>query len=469
MSNKQNRLDSQFSLISAFWEPQSPDNVVTGILTNDDDGLTFTTSPQYGYGIHVDSLASLMRSSESDTVPPVMAMHGFSADGICTLCRLMQIGNPGLHDTSSGHWVEATSYRASVLVCGMHLGGLDDKVLTSARFAYTGLGEWLPSPPNESWERDYIMLKVPLKDRIVFELGLRDTKVHVKLIVRGEMTSTENDGGRLTRSVAFVEIESAHPESLSWYLMIGNRIENFFSLMLGSSVAMETMFVYRTDDSGHIVSKRKRVVENLRVFDCVRCTTSQLAHGIATWLSQPEEFRSVENIALGVLRKGDLFYETEFLSLTQALEGFHRVSSEPVSIEKTELRRIRRAYAQLLAQENVDQLLASRLCTAMAHANDPTFASRLTELCSRLSALILMQIHIDPLSFAAEVAATRNFLTHAGSKVPPHRRRKHTEGTAIFFINQKLRAVLRANLLLHVGLPEEQITSLVVREGTRWR
>jgi hypothetical protein len=469
MSDKHNRLDSQFSLVSAFWEPQSPDNALTGTLTNDDDGLTFTTSPQYGYRVKVGSLASARRLSNSGAVPRITAMHGFSADGICTLCQLVEIGNPGLHDMASGHWIEANSYRASVLVGGMHLGGLDDKAITSARFTYSGLSEWLPSPSNESWEKDHIMLKVPLEDRIVFELGLRDTKVHVKLVVRAEITSTEYDGGRLTRPIAFIEIASAEPESLNCYLMTGNRIENFFSLMLGSSVAMETMFVYRGEDSGHIVTKRKRVVEKLRAFDCVRCTTSQLAHGMATWLSQPEEFRSVENLALGVLRKGDLFYETEFLSLCQALEGFHRASSQPVLIEKASLRKLRRAYAQLLEQENIDQELASRLCTAMAHANDPTFASRLAELCSNLPDLILMQTGIYLPIFATEVAATRNFLTHTGSKVSSRRRRAPVEGSAIFFLNQKLRAVLRGNLLLHVGLPEEQIISLIVREGTQWR
>ncbi|WP_158824122.1 HEPN domain-containing protein [Granulicella sp. S156] len=469
MSDKHNRLDSQFSLVSAFWEPHSPEVVLTGTLSNDDNGLTFTTSPQYGYRIRVASLASLMRLSESGAVPRIAVMHGFSADGICTLCQLLEIAHPGLRDTSSGHWIEANSYRASLLVGGMHLGGLDDKVLTSARFTYTGLGEWLPGPLNETWETDHILLKIPLEERVVFKLGVFQTRVHASLLVHSEILSTEDDGGRITRPVAFVEIESGEPESLNWYLNVGNRVENFFSLLLGSSVAMETMFVYKGEESGHVVAKRKRVVEKLGLFDCVRCTTSQLAHGMATWLSHPEEFRSVENLALGVLRKGDLFYETEFLSLTQALEGFHRVSFEDPSLSKTTLRRIRRAYAQLLAQEQVDQALASRLCESMAHANDPTFASRLIALCSRLSDFILMQLTIDPPAFAAEVAATRNFLTHAGNKVSPRRRRTPVEGAAIFFLNQKLRALLRGVLLLDLGLPEEQIASLIVREGTRWR
>jgi hypothetical protein len=469
MSDKHNRLDSKFNLVSAFWEPGFHDNPLTGTLINDDAGLTFTTSPKYGYRVRVGSLAELMRLSQSGAVPRIAFMHGFSSDGICTLCQLTEIDNPGLHDTSSGHWIEANSYRASLFVGGMHLSGLEDKVLTSARLTYTGLGECLPGPLNELWETDHILLKIPLEERVVFELGVLGPRVHASLRVHSEIISTEDDGGRLTRPIAFVELMSSEPESLNWYLNVGNRIENFFSLLLGASVAMETIFIYKGEESGHVVTKRKRVVEKLRAFDCVRCTTSQLAHGMATWLSQPEEFRSVENLALGVLRKGDLFYETEFLSLTQALEGFHRVSFDAPSLDKSILRRIRKAYAQLLVQENVDPTLASRLCESMAHANDPSFTSRMIALCSRLSDLILMQLAIDPPTFAAEVAATRNFLTHAGNKISSRRRRTPVEGAAIFFLNQKLRALLRGVLLLGLGLPEEQITSLIVREGTRWR
>ncbi len=123
MSDKHNRLDSKFNLVIAFWEPEFHDNPLTGTLINDDAGLTFTTSPKYGYRIRVGSLAELMRFSESGAVPRIAFMHGFSADGICTLCQLTEIANPGLHDTSSGHWIEANSYRASLFIGGMHLGG----------------------------------------------------------------------------------------------------------------------------------------------------------------------------------------------------------------------------------------------------------------------------------------------------------------------------------------------------------
>ncbi len=39
MADKHNRLDSQFSIVSAFWGPLMPEHVLTGTLTNDDGEL----------------------------------------------------------------------------------------------------------------------------------------------------------------------------------------------------------------------------------------------------------------------------------------------------------------------------------------------------------------------------------------------------------------------------------------------
>jgi hypothetical protein len=60
MADKHIRLNSKLSLVAAFWKPDTPDEVTTGSLTGDDDGIHFVTSPQYAKG--------------TDTVPPAGAI-----------------------------------------------------------------------------------------------------------------------------------------------------------------------------------------------------------------------------------------------------------------------------------------------------------------------------------------------------------------------------------------------------------
>jgi hypothetical protein len=372
-------------------------------------------------------------------------------------------------NVGDGPFLAARSYRATLCVTGMRLGGLEDKCLDSARYTFTGLSEWLPKGVKESWENDCVLIRVPHNERDVFAMGLRENRIEVTLKVFAELTSSESDDGRLSRSIPFVEIASANPECLSWYRNIGNRLENLFSLLTGASVALETLFVYRGKESAHIIEKRIRHVKPFSQLECVRCTTSELATGIAIWLSEPQRFRSVESLALGVIRKGKLFLETEFLSLAQALEGFHRATTTTTVSDRATFRQARKKIVKLLMEENVDAALAQRICESMSHANEMTFASRLSHLCSLIGESLLTKMNIRPEQFVDEVRVTRNFYTHAGGNVRRSGARNLAEGLQLFLLNQKMRALLRGVMLLHLRIPEDRFQDLLVREATRWR
>jgi hypothetical protein len=467
MADKHIRLNAKFSAVSAFWKPNASDVVYTGTLKIDNRCIRFTTAPEYSRPISATTLSSAKRLIEGGQRIPVL--HGFTEDGLCTLCQLVEVKQPGLTHFGLGQSIVATTYQASVCVNGMHLGGLNDKCINSARYSFCGLSEWLPEATSESWEKDCIVLKVPFTENEVFAIGLLGSRILVSLRVFPELTSIKSEVGRLSRSVPYIKIESPEAESLDWYHDIGNRLENFFSLLSGTSLALETMFVYRGEEDGSIIEKRHNKVERFNPFDCVRCTPSQLANSIAIWLSESQEFRSVENLALGVVRKGELFIETRFLSLAQALEGFHRATTQTVVADKAESRRVRRMITALLKTENVNADLAKRICDSMSHVNDPSFASRLTELCGRFSDSLLSGMKIEPTLFVRNVVDTRNFYTHAGSKTDARRRSIPLSGTDLFFLNQKMRALLRGLLLLHLMIPEEQLSELLVRDATRWR
>ena len=179
-----------------------------------------------------------------------------------------------------------------------------------------------------------------------------------------------------------------------------------------------------------VIQKRNHNAERPHVTEWVRCTASELAKSISIWFGLPSQFQSVENLALGVLRKSELFYETEFLSLAQALEGFHRATTN----------------------------------------TDVNFRTRITEICGRLSGPLLVRMEIEPLdSFVGDVVATRNFYTHAGGDPPTPGNRRPLEGPPLFFLNQKLKALLRGVMLRCLEIPEERMFDVLVKEATQWR
>jgi hypothetical protein len=324
------------------------------------------------------------------------------------------------------------------------------------------------TPSTEKWDNGLITIEIQLEPKPLLDCSVLETHVHVELKAYQTLTTDEEKEARLTKTVAIAEVTPPEAESLSWFIGIGNRLENLFSLLAGTSLVMETFFIYREDKSGAVIGKQHAFVEKYRMLDSLRHSNSQLAHAISTWLSESEGFREIENLLLGVLRKGKLFVETEFLSLAQALEGFHRATGGDESkMDKASFKALRGKMEKFLEEQKVDDETAKKVNAAVAHCNQTSFRSRLKGLCGRISQSTLGEMKIDPDAFAASVMNTRNFFTHAGGS--SDEKKEPLRGGELFLLSQKMRALLRGAFLLHLGFPELQFKDLIVREATKWR
>lgn len=461
------RLDSKFSSVAAFWKPETPDEVMTGTLTVNVDGIRFVTSPEYFRGAQVP----LPNPSHwnSDSIPRTDVLHGFFEGDNCTLLNLMEVEHPGLTSyRNEPQSVASAAHRASIFVSGMHTGAMEDRCLDSARYTFSSLSQFVNTPLTENWSNERVTIEIQSEPKPLVDCSVLETHVHVELKASQTLTTDEEREARLTKTVAIVEVTPPEPESLLWFMDIGIRLENLFSLLAGTSLAMETFFVYREDKSGAVIRKQHTLVEKFKIFDSLRHSNSQLAHAISTWLSESEGFREIENLLLGVLRKGKLFVETEFLSLAQALEGFHRATGGDESkMEKASFKALREKIEKLIEEQKVDDETARKVKAAVAYCNQTSFRSRLKELCGRISQSTLGEMKMDPDAFAASVMNTRNFFTHAGGS--SDEKKEPLRGGELFLLSQKMRALLRGVFLLHLGFPEPQFKDLIVREATKWR
>ncbi len=465
MADKHIRLNSQLSSVAAFWRPDSPDEVTTGTLTVDEDGIHFVTSPRYAKGSDVGSPD--LDHINLTLIPPTAVLHGFFDEGNCTLLKLMVVKHPGLTSyVENPQSVVSTDYLAIALISGLHTGGFDDRCIDSARYSFTSVAEWLITPPDEKWGEKHVIITVPSVETDLLDFCVASSRTRIQLKIRHELTTGEERWSRLTRPVAFIEVTPPDSESLSWFVGFGNRLENLFSLLTGTSLGMETLFIYRGEQSGTLIRKQHEYVRRYEFFDSVRYTHSQLAHSIATWMSVSDGFREIENLLLGVLRKGKLFIETEFLSLAQALEGFHRATGEEMRHDKADFRALRKRIEKFLAEQNVNEETAERVNSAISFANQTSFRSRLNELCGRISDETLTKMKLLPEEFVGQVVRTRNFFTHAGGRYDD--KEEPVRGGELLLLKQRMRALLRGVFLLHLGFPEDQISELIVREATKY-
>jgi hypothetical protein len=459
MADKNLRLDSRFSMIGAFWSPETPDTIMKGTLVSDEREIDFITAPEY------ESIGPDMFAMPDSTMIP--ALHGFTQGGLFTLCQLVEQRGPRSTNFTVGRTIKAKSFKVLSCLGGMHINGIDDKCLTSARYTFEGLSAWFPQAFDEKWDTDQIVVTIPMEPRQIQGFCLLDSRIHISIKVGSELTSGNDGPSRLSRSIASIEAQSPNPESLAWYRRIGGRLENLFSLLTGGSVAMHTLLVYRGDERGHLIAKRTGSVRHFDRLQCVMCSPNQLGQAIVTWLCLPSKFESVESLALEVLRKSKLFIETEFLALAQALEGFHRATTNTSAADRLTLRNVRNAIRLTLDAQAIKPELKEKICNSMMHAGDPTLATRLTALCQSINAPTLAKMGIVPETFIPNVVVTRNFYTHAGSDVKS--KKKPVKGKELFLLNQRMRALLRGAMLLHLDLPENQITEVLAREATKWQ
>ncbi|MGA2905389.1 MAG: HEPN domain-containing protein [Candidatus Korobacteraceae bacterium] len=466
MADKSNRIHSVFSVVGAFWQPDSPQDIITGTLESDRRYLTLTTAPVYRPELSTEDILNAFNAFNFSKNEILDVVHGFTSDGMCTLCHLIDQKHLGITDMSSRREVAAIRYRLSVCVMGMQLRSMEDRCLDSARYSFSSWNQWLPQYVGETWEKEFVVLKVPLEHRDLVAVELDSKPIKVKLKLGSELKSSGKGGGRVSRSVPFVEVENNEKESLSWYLDVGNRLENLFSLLTGTSLTMQTMFLYRGEESAHVNLKRRDRPGTFDFLDCVHCNPDQIGTAVKIWLGEDERFHPVEGLALGVLRKGKLFVETEFLSLAQALEGFHRATTTTTSPNKAQLRQVRKKISALIQAEEIDNALKVRICESVSYANEPTLASRLADLCRRLTPTALSKMKLDPETFIRDVVDGRNFYTHAGGKL--RRNRPVPKPKELFLLNQKMRALLRGVMLLRLQVPEELLFEPLRRQATRW-
>jgi hypothetical protein len=147
------KLDSRLSVVGAFWKPESPDTIMTGTLVSDENAIEFTTAPFYER--NPTPSPGMLSGPDQAMIP---SLHGFTEAGNSTLCQLVEGRGPNSTSFALGQAITSRAFRVLTLIEGMHIGGIHDKCLTSAKFSFSGLSEFFPPAFTEEWTADKIVV-----------------------------------------------------------------------------------------------------------------------------------------------------------------------------------------------------------------------------------------------------------------------------------------------------------------------
>jgi hypothetical protein len=309
-------------------------------------------------------------------------------------------------------------YRAMTTVMGLHLESSKAEVLDSAAYHLTKIHHLLPTPWRTKMTEDTTENTVSNRGWVVFSCRSEALGAEVVCeVLSGRRISFKK--GIQIRCVPKITITPQKPQSVDWFTALAFRLENFFALMLGTSVEVKHIQLFQGEQDGWVVKKVNGRKEKIDAQLWVRCKFEDTANALERWLAVPK----------GILRKRDLYGEMEFLTLAQALEGFGRIRFGGTKRRKVKFDDLIQATYNIFTPAIARQLVGER----------------------------------D--AFTTKIIQTRDYYTHRGNPKESSAAKTIKE---LFLLNKRLHAFLRGAMLIDLAIPEEAFSQAVVHQATKW-
>lgn len=423
--------DSFEMMIGGFWRPGQEDKKFTGTLVARKGLVEIYTAPDYADRDDFDFRASIEEINNLTEFSQVDAICGFTTDNKCTLLNSLIMDGGGLTDFPSKQKVSQNRYRAIRTVMGLHLESSEAMSIDGAAFYLTKIHRLMPTPWRSRFEKDNTTTHVvPWKGTEIFRFVSDELRAEIVCEVSAKGAGMNRKGVRI-RAVPRIKITPRSPQSVDWFISIAIRIENFFTLFLGTSVNLKHVQLFQGEkDIGWIVQKMRRRKEKVNLQTWIGCSFQDVARALGKWFAVPRDQQLVELTLLGVMRKSNMFDETGFLTLAQTLEGFGRI----------------RFGGHRPRQAKFDQLIRKTY-----------------DLLSRDFALKIVGERSE---FVRKIIETRDYYTHLGNPRGPSAPKTPKE---LFLLNKRLDAFLRCAMLIDLGILESFLWEPILYQATRWR
>lgn len=256
-----------------------------------------------------------------------------------------------------------------------------------------------------------------------------------------------------------VQIKPTSPQNLEWYFEQLGKVCTLLAFIAGMPMGPDKIEV-----------KRDKASSPLDVLVALRqdkhCTTEDrnnffLLHSalntnfgdiLSKWFSIYENVEIPSQLAQSVLASDDLWLHVEFLSLMQALEGFHRATSDGFYLPTEEYEPIKQAILDSFPNDLGKSHRAS-LKSRIEYGNEISLSKRLNDLANRLTEELRRRLFGLDGKVPRSWIDTRNYYTHWDETS----RANVLEGIDMHHTSVRLRLLLRVLYLDLVGISSSAI------------
>jgi hypothetical protein len=448
---RKSTLFDDFEYSGHWWLPEDPEKKVAGTVRFNSDGY-----------ITLDLL-------ESFNEPPGTVVDGLFRPKLIlgltdgrkriTLYQTVRTGRtlPSMNP----------AFSANYLLVGGHFLSRSDIRFSSLSANFTYFEEWMGHATFEP--------RVPSEDKVVagysepeeIEVGVRAIDALIRI-----HSDSKKGGGDWLRSLEWehtglLTIIPQESRDLAWYREVLDSLQDLMTLLVGKPVFPKTVYAWAHRDeftlgvfpnAGPVelfFNQPFRTLPPPRRSHHVTMITedvllplpsivSDLPKIFNSWFRTAEAFGPVYDLFLGALYNTKAYPQSEFLSLMQALESYHRRTRRGKYVRDEEYEEYRRAIVSGIPGV-VPKGLKDSLKKRLEYGNEYSLRKRLKELITPFPEKLILKANPN---FINEVVDTRNYLTHYTDEL----KEKALHGPRLLKANEDLRALLTSLLYRRLGV-----------------
>jgi len=433
--------------------------------------------------INGETSESLLPSSEkADSLSLYPIILGLTKDGtLVTLyqCREIKLTiskNKLVSFTPLDILDSANScFSAEVAIIGCHFEKKDDIVFDSMSFEYPDVIKWLQVRPfsvkREPDKERQEITKVYVTYHEDIHVETDDCKISFEHKIQDNSDKVSYYNLESKTAIRITPNQSTHIEEfISYY---EKNIESFLTLAFGKPVQSsvvegrnesekrETSTGKPVYNDALIVINHRNISEASAPFDYskVLFTYSDIKDNINeylnNWFKKSKELKPVYDLYFAIPYNPRMYIEHKFLTLVQALEGYHRIVYGGKYVDDKEFEEIKVALVEAIP-ENLERDFKDSLKDKIKYLHEFSLQRRLKEIMRQHEKIVNPLIGMKIKDFAQRVKEIRNRLTHPDNAGE----REFRDPKKLYFLIEKLTVILKTCLLHEMGFPAEKIEEL---------
>jgi hypothetical protein len=365
---------------------------------------------------------------------------------------------------------------ANYVFVGIHFQKAEAIVFKNMSVHYYHLDEWI-NKPNCTMEfpKDEEEKTVTIRYTLPQPIPIANDKQYKISINFNASIPTPSAKGVAIKQKAVIIIETTQEMAFEYYRTILYQIQNF--LCLGITEATYPIFISGTTEASKIelegkshynpieiffqlsevpdINKKISGYEMLFVFSDI---ADNIEVYLGNWLQKAKLLEPVFDLYFGTFYNRRMYLQHRFLSLTQAIESYHRrILLGKYQSDKEYLEGLYSEFMKCILTVS-DENFKTGLKTRMKYLNEFSLRKRLMDLSKKHEEILNLRIrNIEKV--ITDTISTRNFLTHYDLELE----KEAKSGEELYILCEKLKFILEICLLFEIALPIEKIKALVER------